>query len=32
MKKFLLGTLIMIAGLFALAAGARAETGARGAH
>ncbi len=27
MKKFLLGTLIMIAGLFTLAAGARAETG-----
>ena len=27
MKKFLLSTLIMIAGLFALAAGARAETG-----
>jgi hypothetical protein len=27
MKKFLLGTLIMITGLFALAAGAQAETG-----
>ncbi len=27
MKKFLLGTLVMIAGIVALAAGARAETG-----